>query len=95
MASTLTLTGCLSNRAADRYVAAPVIEQFKPKRPATLKLEDETFRACEHEDVDAIVCMDVEDAKKIIRNKVKITSYVKEANAVLDFYERSGTPSSH
>jgi hypothetical protein len=85
----------LSNRAADRYVAAPVVEEYKPKRPATLKLENETFRMCEHEDTTTVVCMGIDDAKKIIRNKVKITSYVKETNAVLDFYERSGTPSSH
>jgi hypothetical protein len=72
-------------------VIAPTVEQYKPARPAKLVLEAETFRICEHEDRQQVVCMDRAEAEKIIRNKLKVAGYVKDSNAVIDFYERSGS----
>jgi len=85
----------LSSPATDRYVATPQTPDYKPTRPGALILEDEKFTACPHEDPQVFVCMDAGNARKMSRNKLKIVEYVKDSNAVINFYERSGTPSSH
>jgi hypothetical protein len=72
-------------------VLAPKVEQYQPNRPAPLKLEDETFVACPHEDPALFVCMTFENARKLPANKVKTLQWIKDADAVIDFYERSGS----
>jgi hypothetical protein len=87
MASTLTLTGCLS-KAPDRvFVAAPVVAKYHPPLPKEIVLEDEKFVVCPHEDPKVFVCMDYENAAKVARNKTKIAGYVKESRTIIRFYQ--------
>lgn len=77
----------MSKKAEKVYTPPPAIERYRPARPEPIKLEDEKFLVCPKEDPKSYVCMTPDGARVVVRNKTKIIRWMKDANAVIDYYE--------
>lgn len=85
------LSGCLTKTPV-RPVEPISLMEFHPEPPAPLDLEEETFLTCPHEDPGVYVCMTLESARRVTRNKIKMLRWSKEMRAEQDFYTGAPDP---
>ena len=80
----LSLTNCSSvpHEGPLPTVVQPLQEET-PSRPAPLHLYNEPFTVC-----GKMLCLKPEEARRSLQNKVEFIRWVKQANAIFEFYER-------
>lgn len=80
------LTGCLSAKPAEVVRLEP-LPTYVPARPAPVTVRDVQYRFCT--EAKDFVCLSRSDAKAEVANKVQIGKFLKEQNAIIDYYEET------
>jgi len=81
------LTACSNPPAAPPVVSAEPIPVVQPARPAPVKLTRIHWGLC-----GTMACISIGDEKADLQNRVRIVRWMKQMNAVVDYYESVTTP---
>jgi hypothetical protein len=59
---------------------------YRPEGPGPVKLSNEKLLKCAVDD-ELMVCMTLEDAKALVRNKVEVGAWIQRAQNIIAYYE--------